>query len=186
MSGRMSEDEKKENLARLDRLVASMGKIQLEIQRKTLEYEEFTKPHKQAFEDSVDALTARREELMSQVIAVMGVLKASEALSGNSVKLRSGDVSIREASSLVITDELAFMRQARRLRIVRLVSKEPAKRRPDKTLLKRLLSQRPELMGRLADVLRRDVTRRLTVQPTVVQAEVARDLSPLQAEVFRS
>lgn len=180
----MNEKDEKRELARLNDLVAQIGELQLEIQRNALEYEDAVRPIKQQFEESVDRLTAERDDLMTEATSVMLTLIGSESLKGKSVTLRSGKVAVRDSTSITILDSSQMLRRARRLRIVRAIY-DPREPQLNKSKLKALLKRRPNLAALLSSVVREDTKSRLTVTPATVQTEVSRDLSPLQAQVVR-
>lgn len=185
MSGQMSEDEARTGLSRLDVLVRMVGEIQQEIQGKTLEFEEATRPLKQEFETSVDELAVDRDKLMAEISSLTTSLIAGGAIKGSSTALRSGTVAIRKSTSVVVDSEDELMRMARRIGIVKQVS-EPKPRRVNKSMLSNLLKSRPDLAKILGVVVRKDTKHRLTVTPKIAQAEVSRELSPLQVRVIES
>lgn len=176
MSELYNKEAREADVAHAEELVASLVRVEHDLSRYKLAYENSIAPYQQQLQIRSEPLIGVRDEVMQELAEIFERLLPT--LDGKSLVLRSGVVAERATTSLEV-DEALLMERARQLGIVRLVS-EPQPRKVKKLLINRLLKQRPDFVRKLAKALTQKKTRHMTVKLPHEQVELERDLHPLR------
>lgn len=169
----------KQDLARMDGLVTIVANSQRNIEQLAAEYEQRIAPFKELLAREVDPFSTARDASLDELAVLMARVMSSPYLSGKSVSLRAGTISVRTATSIEVHDESLLMKLARRLRILRLVSEQP-RRKIVKSKIAKLLKERPDLVDKLSEAVGERENSRMTVKLPETQAELVRDVHPLR------
>lgn len=178
-----TEEGPEELLARADEILGTLGEAQRAIAGQKARYDaHFAKLREQQAAESAP-WAEKRDGAMDELAKIAVHLEAIGALKGRSVHLRNGKLAIRDSKpTLVITDEKTLMRRLRQLRLLKLTTNIPAR-----VIVKDKVKKLPSgLLAKLRPFAYLEVKTRVTATPAQTQAEISRDLNPLQRSIAES
>lgn len=175
-SEQYSKEDEAHDLAEAERLLAKIARAQSDLRRSRLRYDNSISRYLDRFRLESDALLTKQDEAMQELSEVFKRVQSHRKT--KTLKLRSGEVSMREATSLVV-DERLFLKLARRAGVLKLVS-DPQPRKVKKTLIDRLLERRPELRASLGRALQWVTVNRMTVKLRDEPQAIVLDDKPLR------